>query len=297
MSGLIEIKNRMASVESTRKITRAMYLMSASKSKKAKSQMEAMRPYFCQSAEMMTEILVSAEDEFKSPFWGKQEEADFEYGSNKEKDDLYLVLSADKGMAGGYNNNLLHMLKAQVKDKHKNIFWVAGMMGRIQLKKQGYSIQTDFKYPVMNPSLYRAREMAELVVEKYLSGEYRNVYLVYTAMVSPIKQEPVYVQLLPLKPEDFLHPDEELPAYEEIDYEPSPAAVFDTLVPHYLKGVIYCALVEAFTSEQNARMFAMDNATSAANDMIAHLNLSYNRVRQAQITQEINEITGGIPTE
>ncbi|MDR2888222.1 MAG: ATP synthase F1 subunit gamma [Lachnospiraceae bacterium] len=289
MPGLNEINNRIASVESTRKITRAMYLMSASKSKKAKKQMEAMLPYFRHSAEVMTEIL-AASGQVDSPFFHIKE-------GTEGHEDLYIVLAADKGMAGGYNSNLLNLLKAQVADRHKNMFWVAGMMGRMQMNRHGYPIQADFKYPVMNPNLYRARDMAELVIERYKSGEFRKVYLVYTSMVTALKLEPTFVQLLPLKPEDFLPPGDVVGGDDPVDYEPGPEEVFDILVPHYLKGVIYCALVEAFTSEQNARMFAMDNATNSANDMIAQLSQRYNRARQARITQEINEIAGGVQVE
>lgn len=286
MAGLMEISSRIASVESTRKITRAMYLMSASKSKKAKKQMESMLPYFHHSAEVMTEILAASAGQVDTPFLANP-------GAD-EGQNLYLVLAADKGMAGGYTGNLLNLLRIHVADKNRSSLWVAGMMGRILIGKQGYQVQPDFKYPVMNPNLYRARDMAELVVEKFLSGEYRRVYLIYTTMVSPLKQEPMQVQLLPLKPEDFLTDGEPAASHDLVDYEPGPEQVFDVLVPHYLKGIIYCALVEAFTSEQNARMFAMDQATKAANDMIEQLTLKYNRERQAGITQEINEIAGGI---
>lgn len=294
MSRLHEIQSRIGSITSTKKITRAMYLISASKSQKAKAQLEATKPYFKQVADTLSEILAFT-DKIDTPYIGGNI-------ASEGKGNLYVVLSGDKGMAGGYNHNIINLLNEHA-DKETSTILVAGILGRSQIARAGFNVDRSFGYPVMNPNVYRAREIAELVIEKFLSREYREVYIIYTAMVTPLKQEPVIARLLPLHPEDFREPASEIRAatqyvpYDAIKYEPSARHVFDHLVPHYLKGIIYVSFVEAFTSEQHARMYAMDNATKSADDMIGVLSLSHNRARQAVITQEITEIVSGVPTE
>lgn len=271
-----------------------MYLISASKSQKAKAQLEGTMPYFKQVASTLSEILAFT-DHIDTPYIGGNI-------ASEGKGNLYIVLGGDKGMAGGYNHNVINLLNARV-DKETSTILAAGILGRSQISRAGFNVDTSFRYPVMNPSVYRAREIAEIVVEKFLSREYREVYIVYTSMVTPLKQEPVMARLLPLSPEDFSEPAVEIRAasqyapYDAIKYEPSARHVFNHLVPHYLKGIIYVSFVEAFTSEQHARMYAMDNATKSADDMIGMLSLKHNRARQAVITQEITEIVGGIPTD
>lgn len=287
MSGLHEIKASIASVENTKKITRAMYLTAASKTRKARAQLESTRYYFNEIATTISEILAQTENA-DTPY--------MENGDKREGNGLYLILAADKGMAGGYNHNILNLLEANVP-KDDSTLWVAGYMGRSLVSRAGYQVSDDFNYPVMNPGLYRAREIAERVVDAYNSGKFGRIYMVYTNMVTPLKLEPCIVQLLPLKPEDIAKSSPAVGKYEKAEFEPSLRAVFEHLVPHYLKGIIYGAFVNAFTSEQHARMYAMDNATSNADDMINHLFLRYNMKRQTQITQEINEIVSGIPSE
>lgn len=294
MSRLHEIQSRIGSIKSTKKITRAMYLISASKSQKAKSQLEGTLPYFKQIASTLAEIMVSTGVSriIDTPFIGYDK-------ATEGKCNLYFVMGGDKGMAGGYSHNIINLLNAKV-DKETAKLVVAGMHGRSQISREGFNVDKKYRPPVMSPSVYRARDAAELIVEAYLSHRYREIYIVYTQMITPIKQEPVMVRLLPLSPEEFLEKTEisTTPSeYHTIKYEPSAREVFDHLVPHYLKGIIYGAYVEAYTSEQHARMYAMDNATKSADDMISRLSLRYNRARQSQITQEINEIVGGIPND
>lgn len=284
MSRLHEIKAQMDGVAGTKKITRAMYLISASKSKKAKAQLEGTFPYFRQIESTLTEIL-AATGPLETPYLGY----DAPGGGKKN---LYLVLGGDKGMAGGYNANVIKEL-ARTADPEKDDVLVAGFLARNLLARKGFRVDRQFQYPVMNPSVYRAREIAEIISEKYESGEYGKVYLVYTNMISPIRQEAATVCLLPLKPEALSG--EPALNYDAVLYEPSPKAVFEYLIPHYLKGIIYSAFVESFTSEQHARMVAMDGATKSADEIIDKISIRYNRARQYEITQEINEIVGGIP--
>ncbi|MDR1193503.1 MAG: ATP synthase F1 subunit gamma [Peptococcaceae bacterium] len=291
MSNLHEIQDRINSVKSTRKITRAMYLIAASKSQKAKAQLASTLPYFLEVASTLSEILAA------SAFIDTHFLAGREKRGASEKGGLYVVFGGDKGMAGGYNQRVIALMRERV-DKASATVLAAGMTGKVRLSREGYRVDPDFFYPIMNPSIYRSRSIAGLVAERYLTGQYKEVGLIYTSVVSPIKQTPVFARLLPLHPEEFaeiggVRP--EAAKYNIIKYEPSAREVFDHLVPHYLNGIIYSALVEAYVSEQLARIYAMDNATKSADDMMASLALRFNRARQAKITQEISEIVGGIP--
>ncbi len=290
MANLHEIKAHIANIEATKKITRAMYLISASKSQRAKSQLEVVFPYFQHITATMAEI-------FSSP-----DMPDTPYIMNKNagrqsKRDLYVVVGADKGMAGGYGHNIIDLVTERVEPEHDELL-VAGASSRIQLRNKGYMVDRAFAFPVMNPTMYRARDIAEIVVDQYLSGKYRDVFLAYTEMVSPLKQTPRILQLLPLDEETLCEraPDKPITA-AKLEYSPSERAVFDHLVPHYVKGILYSALVEAFSSEQAARMMAMDSATKNADESIDRLSIEYNHARQAKITQELTEIISGIPED
>ena len=292
MANLHEIKARIGNVNATKKITRAMYLISASKSQKAKGQLESVSPYFQHVTETMVAILAASE-KLDTPY------ISYEQDNNASDLDLYLVLGGDKGMAGGYNHNILEFLATHAR-KEKDEVLVAGFISRMQIRQEGYKLGDELEVPVMNPNLYRARDVAELVVEKYLTGRYRAIFVIYTKMISALKQEPDILPLLPLDTAVFEAQEKPKQAgqmEEEIEYRPSAREVFDNLVPHYLKGVVYGTFVEAFASEQHARMYAMDGATNNANDTIAQLSISYNRARQAKITQELTEIVGGIPQD
>lgn len=283
-----EIKKRIEGVKNTKKITRAMYLISVSKSKKAKAQMNATRPYFAQINETLADIMAESE-RIESPFVVKKPGI-----SGKT---LYIVLTGDRGMAGAYNHNIIDLLEKNT-DKANSQYMVAGMMGRQQIVRKGFDVDLEFKYPVMNPTIYRAREIAELCVQMFMTEWYNEIYIVYTKMITPIKQDPMIVRLLPLAPDLLLSENSRKRSSSlKFMYEPDPVSVFNHLAPHYLKGVIYGAFVEAFTSEQHARTYAMDNATKSADDMVGKLTIIHNRARQAKITAEITEIIGGIPTE
>jgi len=296
MPGLNEIKSSIANVKGTQKITRAMYLISASKSKAAREKLEKMRPHFDHIAITLSEIIAETE-ELNTPYLEKRVQPETgEANREKAEKRLYLVVAGDKGQAGSYNHNVINMVREHVS-KEGSTLWVAGYTGRNLIIREGYHVSLDFNYPVMNPTLYNAREIAELVIEAFKTEGYERIYLIYTDMISPLKLEPRIIQLLPLKPEDLTQHITQTEKKEKAEYEPSPEAVFEHLTPHYIKSIIYGAFVDSFTSEQHARMFAMDNATKNANEMITNLSKKYNRLRQAQITQEINEIVAGIPAE
>lgn len=290
MANMQEIKTRIKSIKETRQITKAMKLISAAKLKKARNQLDLTLPYFDKVKSVIADILVHS---------GSVENKYFDVrnlveGSKKG----YLVITGDKGLAGGYNNNILKLVEKQIESDKDALLLVAGHMGRNYFTRNNYNVDSEFYYGVQNPTIYRAREVAEKILELYTTGDLDEVFVVYTHMVSSLKLEPRIMKLLPLELDALkaeLNVPQELP--EKIDeiliYEPSPAAVLEKLIPKYLKGIVYGTLVEAFTSEQSARMTAMDNATANADEMLQKLNLYYNRARQAAITQEISEIVGG----
>ena len=153
-------------------------------------------------------------------------------------------------------------------------------------------VDIHFQYTAQNPSLHRARVIADKMLENYESGKIDEVYIIYTKMINSVTAEPEMIQLLPFRKIDFKISQADV-YHEEIIIEPSPRAVMDRIVPNYITGFIYGALVESFCSEQNSRMMAMDSATRSAKDMLADLSIKYNRARQAAITQEITEVVGG----
>ncbi len=283
-----EIKLRIKSINQMRQITKAMKLISASKLKKARAQLEETLPYFSKVRETIAEILAHSGD-VESRYFNINNK---QLGGKK----AYIIMTGDKGLAGGYNSNIKKLAEQAIgQDKDNALLLVAGNSGRSYFVKKNYKVHTEFDYAVQNPTVYRAREIAEIILDLYDKNEVDEVFVVYTKMVSAISLEPKLLKLLPLEigalREDVNS--EDIKIDEQIKYEPSSSVVLNVLIPQYIKGVVYGVFVEAFTSEQNARMTAMDNATKNADEMLSKLNLYYNRARQAAITQEISEIVGG----
>ncbi len=290
MASMREIKLRIKSIKEERQITKAMKLIAAAKLKKARQQLDQTTPYFKKVKMTIADILQHSSS-IENTFFDKRND-------RTEKKTGLIILTGDKGLAGGYNHNVIKLAEGIIKDKKDTLLFIAGHVGRNYFSRKNANIYEDFDYPVQNPSVYRAREISDIVLNLFRHGELDEVYLVYTDMVSAIKLVPTVIKLLPLSLDHLKEDigfDENQPIQMDdiINYEPSPKAVFDVLIPKYVKGIVYGAFVEAFTSEQSARMTAMDNATANADDMLQALNLYYNRARQATITQEISEIVGG----
>jgi F-type H+-transporting ATPase subunit gamma len=250
--------------------------------------LEETLPYFNKVRENIADILTHSAD-VESIFFDIRNEK-----SGRKK--AYIIITGDKGMAGGYKGNIIKLARNSIdNDKDNSLLLVAGTTGRAFFTRNNYNVHTEFDYAVQNPTVFRAREIANTVLDLYTKGEVDEVYVIFTVMVSSISLEPKVLKLLPLELQ-ALREDvkaDEVKIDQQIKYEPSPSEVLDVLIPKYIKGIIYGAFVEAFTSEQSARMTAMDNATSNADEMLQKLNLYYNRARQAAITQEISEIVGG----
>ena len=287
MANAKEIQDRMKSINDTLKITNAMYMISSSKLKKSKKMLSDTEPYFFTLQSEMSRILRHLPD---------IEDIYFKTNEEKKPEERmvgYIVITADKGLAGFYNHNVLKLAEEHLKAHKNNKLFVLGELGRHYFEQRGIEIDKQFHYTVQNPTLNRARNIAEELLELYRKEELDEVYIIYTSMVNAIQEETQIRQLLPLKKASF---NVKLPAdipMEELALKPSPEAVMDRIVPDYVVGFIYGALVESYSCEQNARMMAMEAATKSAKDMLHELDILYNRARQAAITQEITEVIAG----
>ena len=301
-----DIKNRIKSINETLKITKAMKLISGVKLKKARTQLDNTMPYFQKVMLTLTDILSHTESFEHVCLQGKDSDVENQPVGKK----AYIIITGDKGMVGSYNTNLIKFAEQHISTSSDDVFYVAGNVGRSYFNKHGYSIDQEFYYNVLNPTVLRARDIADKIFDEFLADKYDEVYMIYTHMVNSLNLQPRIMKLLPLDLNSLYTSaaDIDLEQYasqsdrtsqlfqhqeEHFLYRPNPVSVFDSLVPKYLKGIIYGGMVESFTCEQSARMTAMDQATENAEEMIAKLQLHYNRARQAQITQEITEIIGG----
>lgn len=288
MAGIKEIRNHIKSVEATLKITNAMYLIASSNMRKARKQLADVTPYFDKLTYTISDILHHSPS-LNHPY--------FDLRTKIHSDDRkigYIVMTADKGLAGAYNHNVLKMAD-QLLGKVKNpVLFLIGHMGYSWYENKDYPVSKDHVYPAQPPTIAHAREMTETVLSLYREGELDEVWIVYTDMINPLLLEPKAIKLLPLDKSLFpwqCSSNENCP--RTVSYFPSEDLVLDRLVPGYFTGMLFGAFVESFCSEQSARMTAMDSSTKNAKDMLKNLNLTYNRARQSAITQEITEVVGG----
>lgn len=304
MANAKEIQNRIDSIRDTMKITRAMYMMSSMKLRKAKQKLENTEPYFTSLQEQIKDILYHYPD------------MQHLYFDNRNKDMMetvkkkgFVIVTGDKGMAGAYNLNVLKKARELIDQAEDYRLFVVGELGRQFFRSQGYPVEEKFIYSANNPSIHRARMMTEYIIDLYQKEELDEVYIILTRMVNSLSEEAEIHRLLPLQTHKFL--EEEM--LEKIQNEegmidqnearklhddwyliyPSPTEVLEKLVYNYVTGFFYGALVESSACEENARMLAMQSATNNAEAMLHDLSIEYNRVRQAAITQEITEVIGG----
>lgn len=291
MANTKEIQDRVKSINDTLKITNAMYMISSSKLKKAKKMLADTEPYFFTLQSEMSRILRHLPD-MEDIYFKSNEEKPME-----ERKVGYIVITADKGLAGSYNHNVLKLAEEHLLSHPNHELFVLGELGRHYFEQRGIAIDKQFHYTVQNPTLNRARNIAEELLEMYQEEKLDEVYIIYTTMVNAVQEETQILQLLPLKKADF---DIKLPIdipHEELALRPSAEAVMDRIVPDYVVGFVYGALVESYSCEQNARMMAMEAASKSAKDMLHELDIIYNRARQAAITQEITEVIAGAKSQ
>lgn len=279
MASLQDIRRRIKSVTSTKQITSAMNMVATSRLRHAKEVATANRPYAEKVMEVVQEIAANAGAGLKHPLLTKNP------GGKK----LVLAITADKGLAGAYTSNACKTAESLVTDKANTELVLVGRKGTAYFKNRGYNVTGSYTGISERPQFENAREIAIALIERFTSGEISEVTMVYTQFVSAISCEPRVERLLPFEAEG------EKPSGPrgEYIYEPDAETVLGALLPQYLFTTVYAALLQSAASELSSRMNAMSNATDNAEDLIAGLNLHYNKVRQAGITTELNEIVAG----
>ncbi len=290
MSTIRELRDRINSIDNTMKITNAMYLISSTKLRKARQDLQQTEPYFYMLQSMIQRINRHLPKEFTHPYLDRRRGL-----QASDCRTAVICITADKGLAGAYNHNVLKQTEEMLQRHPHTKLFVVGEMGRVYFHARNIPIEEQFHYTAQNPTLHRARVITGRMLDLYAEREIDEVYIVYTRMKNSLEMETEMQQLLPLdKVQGSVFTDLPLAAnMEDFTMFPSPKAVIENVVPDYLNGFIYSALVEAFCSEQNARMTAMDAANRNGNELKQSLKTLYNRERQAQITQEITEVAAG----
>ena len=325
MASTKEIQNRINSIQDTMKITKAMYMMSSMKLRKAKQKLTDTEPFFIATQKGIAENLAHFPDIRHIYFDNRVEDVQ----ENTKKRGI-VVFTGDKGMAGAYNHNAIKLAQERVKQFTKDEYklFVIGEVGRAFFISNGYNVDESFRYSSNNPTMHRARIISEYLIDLYNREELDRIDVIYTKMLNSVSEETCVERLLPLKTHKFLKEQAaeivndtegvskavkemtegtkhvhsinsyELEAIQNggdswYPFYPSLSTVLERLVHNHFTAFIYGAMVECSASEENARMMAMQSATDNAEAMLHELSIEYNRVRQAQITQEITEVIGG----
>lgn len=282
MASMRDIKRRKESVQSTQQITKAMKLVATVKLQKARGKAESNKPYFRILYDTICSILAMTKN------------VDHKYLKESGcKKKAVIVVTSNRGLAGGYNSNIVKMVAGADLPKEDTYVYAVGRKGIEGLTRKGYKVYKDFSEVINEPLFSDAVNMSKELLTQYSKGEIGEIYIAYTNFKNTVTQEPKLVKLLPLSEEDFNQKDTDADSKLLMNFEPTPEEVLDMIIPKYMSNIIFGAFLESVASENGARMQAMDSATSNAEDMIASLSLKYNRARQGAITQELTEIIAG----
>ncbi len=281
-----DIRSRMKSIGQTLQITSAMKLISTAKLRRARTQLMQTEPYFDKIRETMFDILRHSSDVREEYFTSRIDRI-------KGTQRAIFVITSDKGLAGGFNHNIIKLAEENLLPGESNFLLLLGNIGSRYFTRTKIPILETYRFSKGVPTVYEAKDIADFVLSQFTSGVIDEFHIVYTRMYSSVKLVPEIIKILPLDP-DLFGKESGSPARDNLlSYSPSPQAVLETLIPKYITGAIYGAMVENFASEHSARMAAMDNATKNAQEMLDDLRLTYNRLRQSAITQEVTEIVAG----
>ena len=280
MASMRDIKRRKSSVQSTQQITKAMKLVSTVKLQRAKGRAEKSKTYFSCMYDTVASMLSKA-GTVNHPF--------LMAGESTKK--AVIVITANRGLAGGYNSNIVKLIKNSDFKKEDLLLYTIGTKGRDALARLGYTIAADYSEVIDEPMYSDAMEISKKLLEEFAAGRIGEIYVAYTGFKNTVTHVPNLLKLLPVKVEDDRPQSENHQAVME--FEPECEEAIDLIIPKYITSLIYGALIESVASENGARMQAMDSATSNADDMISKLSLLYNRARQSSITQELTEIIAG----
>ena len=283
-----DIKNRIKSVKDTQKITNAMFLIASTKLRKAKSELDFTRPYFSMLQGEIKRIFRTVKEVENKYFYPVSGEREFpgSYG--------YLVITADKGLAGAYNQNVIKEAIRLMSEHENPKLFVVGEYGRHYFTAHNIPIEQSFLYTAQNPTISRARVISNLLLDLFNRRELAKIYIIYTDMQNAVNSQACSTRLLPFHRTQFIVPGTyEKEVTRPFEFVPSVEEVLDNIVPSYVTGFIYSALIDSFCSEQNARMTAMDAANKNAQKLLDELSVQYNHIRQSAITQEITEVSSG----
>ncbi len=279
MASMREIKRRRGSIQSTQQITKAMKLVSTVKLQKARMRAENSKAYFQYMYQTVTSMLAKAGN-IEHPYLQKGE-------SDKVG---IVVVTSNRGLAGGYNANIVRMITGSDIPKEKIRLYTVGKKAADSLGKKGYEIVGDYSDMIEEPNFADAKELGEKLLEDFETGKIGEIYVAYTEFKNTVTHIPKLMKLLPVEPAEEASAEE---ALTPMNFEPSEEEAIGLLVPKYMTSILYGAFVEAVASENGARMQAMDAATNNAEEIISSLELQYNRARQGAITQELTEIIAG----
>lgn len=285
MASMRDIKRRRMSIQSTQQITKAMKLVSTVKLQKARARAENTQAYFDSMYKTVTSML------------SKTKHIEHPYLRKGDSDKIgIVVVTSNRGLAGGYNSNIIKLVTGQDFDKAKVKIYAVGSKGVDSLVRKGYEITADYSEMIEEPVYGDAKEIAKRLLTDFTTGEIGEIYLAYTFFKNTVSHVPILMKLLPINPEE-MNVKEEVEEDDDkltlMNFEPNEEEALNLLVPKYMSSILYGAFVEAVASENGARMQAMDSATSNAEEMISDLGLKYNRARQSSITQELTEIIAG----
>ena len=280
MASMRDIKRRKSSIQSTQQITKAMKLVSTVKLQKAKTHAEQTDPYFQYMYRTVTSILARSGN------------MDHPYLKDNGSDKVaVVVITSNRGMAGGYNSNITKLVQNSGIPVEKVQLYTIGSKGRETLERKGYQVVEDVSDVIESPTYKDAMEICDKVLKHFTDGKIGQIYLAYTHFKNTVVHVPTLMKMLPVE-----FSEAEIEAADKnliMNYEPNESEALNMIIPKYVTSIFYGALIEAVASENGARMQAMDSATSNAEDMISDLSLKYNRARQGSITQELTEIIAG----
>lgn len=284
MANSKEIQHRISGIRDTLKITNAMYLIASSKMRKVRKSQQLVSDYFRTIHGTMGSILdhmPEMEHQYLEP----------QTSPETPVRRAYILITADKGLAGAYNLNVIKMAEQELAQHPDSVLYIVGQVGRHHFRSKGYAMEPDFLYSSQNPSLQRARNITMDMLDAFHDGKVGEIYIIYTQMKNALQSEPVKMKLLPLSRDQFQEDFTE--DHQTESFFPDARSVFNQIAPITMHGILYSALTESYCAELSDRMTAMDAASRNAREMIAELEQQYNRVRQYGITQELTEVVAG----
>ena len=282
MASMRDIKRRRESIQSTGQITKAMKLVSTVKLQKAKGKAENTKPYFEHMYKAVNSMLRKSGN-ILHPY--------LQSGSSEKKG--IIMVTSNRGLAGGYNSNIIKMVMNSGISKEDAVIYAVGRKGKEALARRGYTIAEDYSEAMNEPIFSDASAIGRKVLEDFAEGKIGEIYLVYTEFKNTVTHVPTWLKLLPVVVSEEEEEEDAMDKLTLMEYEPEAEEALGLIIPKYINSLIYGGLMQSFASENGARMQAMDSATTNAEEMISELELKYNRARQGAITQELTEIIAG----